>query len=116
MNDMPAEECPGRVAPGDCPAHSGVCATLGEHDRRLNVGEKRMASIEDKVDDIRTRLLSRPSWPVTVMLTFLVGLCTFLGTSLISTLTEERKAERTLHSLERMEQSGGYRYGIDDPD
>ena len=47
-----------------CIAHSGICAKLDEHDRRLSSGEREMAKLLAAITDIKDNLLKRPSWTV----------------------------------------------------
>ena len=47
-----------------CPAHSGICAKIDEHDRRLGEGEKEMGKLLAAITDIKDNLLKRPSWTV----------------------------------------------------
>jgi len=69
-----------------CNLHSGFEARLNEHARRLNAGSERMERIEAAINDIRVRLLGRPSWIVTLVITFLAALSAILGTALIQEL------------------------------
>jgi len=75
---------PKDLEPNECMMHSGIKAQVDEHERRLNSGEERMLRIENGVEDIRRRLLGRPTWLVCGIISVLGALCTFLGTALVS--------------------------------
>lgn len=67
-----AQETTGAVGnPVRCPAHSGVIAVLRQQEQRFAAGNRRMERIEETIAEIRNGLLSRPSWPVALILTAL---------------------------------------------
>lgn len=42
--------------------------------------------LEAKIDILTTQMSGRPSWTITIIITLLTGLCSFLGTQLLSRL------------------------------
>lgn len=78
-----AKDTTGEAAPAkqpQCLEHSGIVATLDDHERRLKDGKERMERIEETVNDIRDRLLGRPSWIVVSLMTFMACAIGVLGT------------------------------------
>jgi len=54
-----------------CDEHSGIEQKLVEHERRLNEQASTLNSIFEKLDDISEKLMGRPGWLVTTMLTIM---------------------------------------------
>lgn len=61
-----------------CALHSGVVAMLDMFATSLKRGYERMDRIEISLTDIREKLLGRPSWAVTLMMSCAVGAVTGL--------------------------------------
>ena len=60
------------------------------HERRLNDGDKKLDGLQkqlggifNKIDELKTAVLTRPSWFVATVITFLVGLVSAMATYLI---------------------------------
>ena len=58
---------------------NGRCAQGVEHTTRINDLERRMDTVEAAVFEIRDRLLARPSWLVSLVITTLVTACVGMG-------------------------------------
>lgn len=55
----------------DCSSHSGVVAKLEEHERRLDEMNDTIGKIFGKLDLISDRLMGRPGWVATTIITVL---------------------------------------------
>ncbi len=66
-----------------CAAHSGLEARIADSKRRLERGDETIEKLWKAINDIRNRLLSRPSWIVVFILTALVAAVSMLGTALL---------------------------------
>ncbi|HUU35459.1 MAG TPA: hypothetical protein VMW48_15445 [Vicinamibacterales bacterium] len=58
---------------------NGRCAQGVEHTTRIKDLERRMNTVEEAVFEIRDRLLGRPSWFVSLVITALVTACVGMG-------------------------------------
>ena len=58
---------------------NGRCPQGVEHTTRINDLERRMDTVEAAVFEIRDRLLARPSWLVSLVITALVTACVGMG-------------------------------------
>ncbi len=69
--------------PNECPAHSGIVASLENVERRFGEGAADMKRIEDKLDVLTNGLRTRLPWFAVALITGLFGLACTLLTLLI---------------------------------
>jgi len=62
---------------GVCGHHSGICQTLEDHGRRLDGHDQILDRIFEKLDLITSRLMLRPGWGVTIIISTLTALLGF---------------------------------------
>ena len=74
---------------GKCQQHSAVVARLNEHDSAITRVVENGDKLWEAVNDIRTRLLNRPQWWVTLLLAILLS--AFVG-MLVYTAQHNQKA------------------------